>query len=241
MDEKKLFENRVVVISGANGGLGKEVARQFAKAGAKMVLVGRHIENLDLLGNTLEIPKEQWISVAVDLTQESAATEVLNATMSHFGHVDILIHLVGGWIGGKSLTQVGVEDLDEMLRQHIWSTFYISQALVPKMIENNWGRILVVSSPSAANPPANALPYSVAKSGEEALIATLAEELKGSGVTANILRVRQIDVNNEKVLNPSPKNAHWMTPAEISAVMLYLCSEKGGTVNGARIPLYGGS
>jgi len=81
----------------------------------------------------------------------------------------------------------------------------------------------------------------VAKSGEEALIATLAEELKGSGVTANILRVRQIDVNNEKVLNPSPKNAHWMTPAEISAVMLYLCSEKGGTVNGARIPLYGGS
>ncbi len=241
MDEHKKFENRVVVITGASGGLGSVVSRQFARSGAKLVLVGQHIEKLDLLGNSLEIPRQQWISVAADLTQEKAAAEVLKAVITNFGHIDILIHLVGGWIGGKSLSQVSSEELDEMMKQHIWSTFNVTHALVPKLIENKWGRLIIVSSPSVANPPANGLPYSIAKSGQEALMLTLAEELKGTGVTANILRVRAIDVNNEKVLNPSVKNAHWTTPAEIDAAMEYLCSEEAGTVNGARIPLYGGA
>jgi len=58
-------------------------------------------------------------------------------------------------------------------------------------------------------------------------------------VTANILRVRSIDVEHKREHEPSPKNASWTTPEEIAAALLYLCSDEANRVNGARIPLYG--
>ena len=69
---------------------------------------------------------------------------------------------------------------------------------------------------------------------------TLAEELKHSGVTANVLRVKTIDVQHERQHQPSPKNASWTTPEEIAAAIIYLCSDEAQQVNGARLPLYGG-
>lgn len=233
------FEDKVAVITGATGGLGSVVTRQLAKLGANVVLVGTTPEKLDLLGNALELPGEKWLSIAADLTTKEGAQEILNAVMNKFGRVDILIHLIGGWIGGKPLSQVQAEDVEDMLKQHVWSTFYVAQAIVPKLIENNWGRIIVVSSPHAVRPPAKGLPYSVAKSGQEALILTLAEELRDTGVTANILHVRTIDVKHAKESNPSSANASWTTPEEIVAAILYLCSDEARTVNGARLPLYG--
>lgn len=237
--EKSEFSNRVVVITGASGGLGRVVAEQFANRGAKVVLAGKNAERLETLGRSLGIPQDQWMSVVVDLTNEGAVNELLTKVLIKFGKVDILIHLVGGWIGGKPLGDVGIEDVSEMINQHIFSTFFVSQALMPTLIKNNWGRIIVISSPSAGIPPANNLPYSVAKAGQEALILTLSEELRGSGVTANIVRVKTIDVKHEKELSPSSKNAVWTTPEEITDMILYLCSESAGMVNGARIPLYG--
>jgi len=70
-------------------------------------------------------------------------------------------------------------------------------------------------------------------------VLTLAEELKYSGVTANIIRVRTIDVQHERDTTPTPKNASWTTPEEIVAAIAYLCSEEAGAMNGARLSLYG--
>jgi NAD(P)-dependent dehydrogenase (short-subunit alcohol dehydrogenase family) len=236
---KSKYTNRVVVISGASGGLGKVVARQFASSGAKVVLAGKNAEKLEALGMQLDIPQDRWMSVAVDLTNEEAVSGLLTKVLTKIGKVDILIHLVCGWIGGKPLEEVKIEDVSEMIDQHILSTFFAAQAFIPKLVENKWGRIIVISSPSAGIPPANNLPYSVAKAGQEALILTLSEELRGSGVTANIVRVKTIDVNHEKEHSPSSKNAAWTTPEEITDMIMYLCSESAGMVNGARIPLYG--
>jgi NAD(P)-dependent dehydrogenase (short-subunit alcohol dehydrogenase family) len=112
---------------------------------------------------------------------------------------------------------------------------------LPHLVANGWGRILVVTSPVAGNPPAKMAPYAVAKAAQEALMQTIAREVAGTGVTANMLQVRTIDANHERQTQPSPKNANWTTPEEIAAAILYLCSEEAGVVNGARIPLYGGS
>lgn len=233
------LKNRVVVITGAYGGLGRTVAHQLAKIGSRLVLVGSNAEKLGSLGSDLVLPKEKWLSVTTDLRQKDAAQKVLEASITKFGQVDILLHFVGGWIGGKPVTQVPSEDISSMLQQHVWTTFFLVQAFVPHLTANKWGRIVIVSSPSAAVPPANGLPYSIGKSAQETLILTLAEELKGTSVTANILRVRTIDVDHEKERNPSAKNASWTTPEEIAAAIAYLVSEESSSVNGARIPLYG--
>ncbi len=68
---------------------------------------------------------------------------------------------------------------------------------------------------------------------------TLAQELKSTGVTANVLRVRTIDVNHERLRDGTPRTAAWTTPEEIAGAILYLCSDEAGMVNAARLPLYG--
>jgi len=233
------LENRVVVITGVTGSLGPTAARRFAERGANLLLVGSSAEKLEALGQALDLPKERWLAVAAALSQPEGARKVMDDALAKFGRVDILLHLVGGHIGGKPVTQVTEDEVNTMLRQHLWTTFHLSQILVPQMTANGWGRLIVITSPTAGMPPANSLPYAVGKAAEETLMLTLAEELKGTGVTANIIRVRMIDTNYERDREKSPDNVSLTTPDEVCGALLYLCSDEAGTINGARIPLYG--
>jgi NAD(P)-dependent dehydrogenase (short-subunit alcohol dehydrogenase family) len=233
------LNDRVVVVTGATGGLGKVVSHQVAEAGSRLVLVGTNAEKLASLKRDLDLPEGRVLSFVANLTQPETALKLSQAVLDKFGRVDILLHFVGGWIGGKPIAQVTKEDISTMLDQHIFSTFHLLQALVPGLVNNGWGRIIIISSPVVANPPANNAPYTIGKTGEEALILTIAEELKYSGVTANIIRVRTIDVKHERDSSPTPKNASWTTPEEIWSAIEYLCSDEAGVVNGAKLPLYG--
>lgn len=231
--------DRVVVIAGATGGLGREVARQFAERGARLILVGSDMDKLQGLGHELGLPQERWLAYAADLTAPAAALTLKDEVLEKFGRADILLNLVGGWVGGKTISDAPADDMDGMLQQHLWTTFYLAQAFIPHMTANGWGRLIVVSSPNAGIPPAKGGPYSVGKAAQEALVMTLAEEVKGSGVTANVIRVKTIDTEHERQRQPSAKNAAWTTPEEIAAAIQYLCSDAAGMVNGARLPLYG--
>ncbi|MFU8771060.1 MAG: SDR family NAD(P)-dependent oxidoreductase [Anaerolineales bacterium] len=239
--EGKLMDlnERVFVITGATGGLGRVVAQSLAEIGARLVLVSSSTEKLVALKKELNLAQDRTLSIAVDLSQPQAAQSVLDTVVKRFGRVDVLLHFVGGWIGGKLVPEVSLEDVSTMLQQHLWTTFYLAQAFSPHMSANGWGRMIIVSSPSAAAPPAKGAPYAIGKSAQEALMLTLAEEYKGTGVTANVLRVRSIDVKHERDTQPSPKTVSWTTPQEIVAAILYLCSDEAGVINGARIPLYG--
>jgi NAD(P)-dependent dehydrogenase (short-subunit alcohol dehydrogenase family) len=232
-------EQRTVVVTGATGGLGKFVTHHLAELGARLVLVGTDSNKLDELGNGLPQSYKDWLAVPVDLIQPDSAEKVFQAALARFGQVEVLLHFVGGWIGGKPLVQVQAEDITSMLQQHLWSTFYLAQAFVPHMLANGWGRLVVVSSPSVTATPANRSPYTIGKSAQEALMMTLANELAGSHVTANALRVKTIDVEHARDRQPTSANRSWTTPEEIVAALLYLCSDEGQAVNGARIPLYG--
>jgi len=233
------LEDRVIVISGASGGLGQVVARSMAKSGAKLVLLGRNAANLESLSSDLNISENDRLVVSVDLNEPSGAQTAAAAAIQKFGKIDVLLQLVGGWSGGKSLTEVNPDEVASMLQQHLWTTFYLTQAFVPYLVENEWGRVIVVSSPFAANPRAKGGPYSISKSAQEALMLTLAQELKGSGVTANIITVKTIDVEHAREKDPTPKNATWTFPEEIAEAISYLVSNEASMINGTRLPLYG--
>jgi 3-oxoacyl-[acyl-carrier protein] reductase len=131
------------------------------------------------------------------------------------------------------------EDLELMLQQNVWTSFNAVLAFVPYLIQNKWGRVIMISSPAAMRPGAKGGAYAIAKAGQEALMLALSQELKGTGVTANLLQVKTIDARREKVTAPSAENASWSTPEEISAAVLFLLSDEAGTINGARLPLFG--
>ncbi len=233
------IKDRVAVITGASGGLGEVVARQFAEGGARLALFGRSSERLNELVSDLGLTEDRYLVSTSDLTEPEAARSAANDVITKFGRAEILINLIGGYIGGKKVIELAEDDLSEMLQQHVWTTFHLAQAFVPHLVANRWGRILVISSPRALNPPGNNAAYAIGKAGEEVLTLSLSQELKDTGVTANVILVRSIDVEHRRDREPTPENASWTTPEEITAAIMYLCSDEARMVNGARIPLYG--
>jgi NAD(P)-dependent dehydrogenase (short-subunit alcohol dehydrogenase family) len=234
------LKERVAVISGATGGLGRVVARALAERGAALALLSSDPGKLDALAGELGLPAAQCLTVAADLRDPQAVQSAARAVVDRFGRAHILLHLVGGWAGGKELTATDSGDLRAMLDQHVWTTWHLLQAFIPSLVASRGGRVVVVSSTVAARPPAKMGAYAAAKAAEEALILTLAQEARDKGVTANILQVRAIDVDHKREDAPSPSNAAWTTPEEITAAILYLCTAEAGAVNGMRLSLTGG-
>ncbi len=224
------MNNRVVVITGATGGLGQLAARTFAEQGASLALFSTDQEKLDTLAKELNLPNDRILTHAADLLNADAVRGSTEAVSVKFGRVDALIHLVGGWTGGKTLKETVVDDFAFMLDQHAWTTIHLLRAFSPKLAENGWGRVIAVSSPFATKPSATMGAYALGKAAQETLVLTLADEFVGTGVTANVIQVKSIDVKG---------SGKGTSPQEIVSAMLYLFSDTASKVNGARIPLYG--
>ena len=223
------MKDRVVVIAGATGVTGQVAARAFAEQGASLVLLSSDQDKLDALAATLNLAADRIMIHAVDLLDESAVQMAAKDVSAKFGRVDALIHLVGGWTGGKTIAETGSDDFAFMLNQHAWTTIYLLRAFSPKLVENDWGRVIAVTSPLATNPSAAMGAYAVGKAAQETLLMTLADQVAGTGVTVNVIQVKSIDAK---------LNGKGTSPDEIVSAMLYLCSEEAVKVNGTRLPLY---
>lgn len=230
---------RVVLITGASGSLGRIAAAAFAADGARLGLVGTDAGRLDALARDLGLAEDRWAPGVGDLRDGSAARAAVDRVVGALGPVDVLVHLVGGWAGDTALVDVDPAVLDDMLGQHVWSTFHVARAVVPAMTERGFGRIVAVTASSTAAPGPRMGPYVAAKAAQEALLRGLAREVAGSGVTVNLVSVKAIDADHERETAPSPRNASWTTPQEIVAAIRFLCTTEAAAVNGARIPLDG--
>jgi 3-oxoacyl-[acyl-carrier protein] reductase len=225
------MSNKVIVITGATGALGSKTAHAFAGRGHSLVLLDHDQNKLDSLARDLDLSAERLFASVVDLRDGQAVRATAEAVSAKFGAVHALIHLVGGWVGGKTLPDASTEDMDFMLNQHVWTTFHLFQSFTPHLVKSRTGRVIVVSASTVPNPPGNTGPYTAAKSAQENLVLTLSAELKDQGVTANIIQVRSIDVD-------ATRKGKGTTPDEIVAAMLYLFSDEASKVSGARIPVY---
>ncbi len=221
--------SKVIVITGATGALGSKTAHAFAERGHSLALLGHDSNKLDSLARDLDIPNERLFTSAIDLRDKQAVHDSAEAVSNKLGGVHALIHLVGGWTGGKTLAEASEAELTSMLDQHVWTTFHLFQSFAPKLAASKWGRVIVVSKSTVPNPPGKEGIYAAAKAAQENMVLTLAAELKESGVTANIIQVKSIDVKNE---------GKGTTPDEIVAAMMYLFSEEANKVSGARLPVY---
>ncbi len=233
------LDDRVVLIAGATGGLGRAVAAGCAAAGARIALGGTDSERLRAVATDLELPDERWVAAVGDVTTAAGARAATATAVDRFGHVDILVHAVGGFAAGTALAEVGEDEVRSMLDLHVWSTVHLARAVVPGMIERGWGRIVAAATAAAVTAPAKSGPYAAAKAAQETLLRSLAKEVSPHGVTVNLVAMRAIDEKHERETAPSPKNASWTTPEEAAAVILYLCSDEAAAINGARIPLDG--
>jgi NAD(P)-dependent dehydrogenase (short-subunit alcohol dehydrogenase family) len=233
--------DRVVLVTGATSVLGRTAVAGFALDGCRFGLIGRDPGRLAEVASGAGLADDRWIGAIADVRDAGQVGAAVAAVQARFGRIDIVLHLVGGFVPGAPIVELDPANLTFMLDQHLWSTLHVTRAVVPGMIERGWGRILAVTSFTTASTPARAAIYATTKAAQETLLKVLAKEVAGSGVTVNVVAVRQIDAEHAREREPSPKNAAWTTPEEIVATFRYLASDEAAAINGARVPLDGRS
>jgi NAD(P)-dependent dehydrogenase (short-subunit alcohol dehydrogenase family) len=233
------LQDKVILITGATGDVGPVVARACAETGARLVLTARKLESLQKLAGDLGLAEERALLVAADLTQDADVRALIEALSARWGGADVLLNLVGGWGGGKRLADVSDADWDAMQDLNLRSALHINRAVLPYMLSRGWGRIVNMASRAAAEPGARQAAYNVAKAGVVSLTASIAADYRRQGIAANVILPSMIDTPANRASNPEADYARWVKPTALAGLMLYLCSDEGGNLNGASLPVYG--
>jgi NAD(P)-dependent dehydrogenase (short-subunit alcohol dehydrogenase family) len=218
------FDGRVVLITGASGGLGRTVTDAFWDAGALVVTVERNPEPES---------RERLIRVAADLTDPAGVEKAASAAQ----RIDVLVHLMGGFAGGTLIHETQPEVLDRMLRMNLIPAYDLFRAVLPKMQAHGYGRILAIGSQSAAGGAPGLSAYAASKAALASLIQTVAAEYKASGITANAVLPSVIDTPANRAAMPQADRSAWVTPAALAGLLLYLASDAAPDINGALIPI----
>jgi NAD(P)-dependent dehydrogenase (short-subunit alcohol dehydrogenase family) len=234
-----MLQDKTILITGATGALGFAVTREFAQTQGYLALTGRSQEKLERLAAETGLPAERALTVAANITQDDGVENLVSTVAGRFGRVDVLLNVVGGWSGGNPVGETSAEDWDRMLALNLRSAFLLSRAVLPGMLEAGWGRIVHVSSKTAVEPRAKQAAYAVSKMGLITLTEVIAAEVKGSGVTANVILPSIIDTPANRAAMPKADPTRWAPPERIAATMRFLCSDDAASINGARIPIYG--
>jgi NADP-dependent 3-hydroxy acid dehydrogenase YdfG len=229
----------VALITGATGSLGHVLAADLAADGYDLALLGSDAGRLDALRDELDLDPAHTLNVAVDLRDANDVAAAIRTVYERYPAVDALAHLVGGWTGAVPVSRATDAPYASMLDQHLWTTLNVTRELAPRMVAAGSGRIVAVTSPMATAPEAGMSAYAAGKAAEEALLMALAQEVAGSGVTVNVVRVRTIDPSGDPASGSSQDEA--TTAAEICAAIRYLFKDEARVVNGRRIPLHRGA
>jgi 3-oxoacyl-[acyl-carrier protein] reductase len=177
---------KVAVITGASAGIGKACALAFAAEGAKVVLVARRKTRLEELVQTLETTGGQAIAVEGDAREEQTAIETLNAATKAFGRVDILINNAG--VGNyKNLVDTSADEYDEMMDSNVKSTFLFARHLVPSMIAQKSGTVIMISSMAGIYGFAGEAVYCATKFAQVGFAQALDKELRPHGIKVGVI------------------------------------------------------
>jgi NAD(P)-dependent dehydrogenase (short-subunit alcohol dehydrogenase family) len=203
------MSERIVVVTGATGGLGPAVVAAFDAAGDNVIGVGSKI---------------------VNLTDAAATQEFFDRT----GRVDVLVHVTGGFSAGTDKLDVWRRMLD--LNFH--AALYTMLAVLPGMKERGSGRIVAVGSRAGEQLSSGLGAYGVSKAALHALVRQMAIEARESGVTVNAVLPGTIDTSANRSWGSAEQASTWVKPESIAQAILWLASEAAADVNGALVPVY---
>ncbi len=223
------LNGKIALITGANGGLGNAVTTAFLDAGARVIGVSRSIKDSDFA-------HPAFSAIAAEIADSAGARDL----SARAGRVDIFVHLVGGFTGGKPVHETNDTDLERMLDLNLRTAFYLLKAFLPGMREQGSGRVLAIASRAAIEPAAMAGAYSASKAALVSLVQTVARENKDHGITANVLLPGSMDTPANRAGNPGGDFSKFVSPQQVAAMLVHLASDSASNINGAAIPIYGG-
>lgn len=226
------MKDKVVLVTGANGGLGSHVTKAFLATGAMVAGTSRKIQQAEFAG-------PNFAAFPAEISSLKTAQALVSEVVDRFGRLDVLAHTVGGFAGGQSVAATDDSTFQQMFEVNLYATFHLLRAAVPALRKSGQGRIIAIGSRAALEPGANVGAYSASKAAMVSLIKTVALENSDAGIAAAVLLPGTIDTQANRKAMPNADFSKWVQPANIAALMVFLAGEAGKEMNGAVMPVYG--
>ena len=233
------LSKRAAVVTGATGNLGHAVVRAVLERGAHVAVPFRdHAKEQELrtalgdLAGTAEDPR--LITRLAALERQTDMEAFVEHVMRTWGRLDILVNLASGYGGGSALDLATIDDLWE---QNVRTVLTATAACVRPMRARGRGRIVSVGSTSALKARKGSAAYAMAKGALVRWTEALAEELKGEGITVNVVLPSTIDHPANRASMPKADPKSWVSPEELAAIIVFLCSDEASGITGAAIPV----
>lgn len=255
------LKNRVALVAAASTGLGRATAERLAIEGARLTICARSQQTLETAAAEIRASSgTEVLPVLCDVTNEADVRRLVDATVERFGRLDVLVTNAGGPpSGGFAEFSAGLEPYRQALELNLLSTVALTQAAVPEMRKNGWGRVIAVTSLAAKQPSTSLLLSSVARAGVLAFTKVLATELARENITVNsvcpgftmterLLELAEAESSRGGV-TPDDIYDRWRSdiparriadPDEFADVVAFLASERASYVTGVALAIDGG-
>jgi 3-oxoacyl-[acyl-carrier protein] reductase len=224
------MDGKVVVVTGALGALGKVVAEIALARGARVAGIDHATSQAAAAANRIELG-------GVDLTDGTQAKKAVEAVAGHFGRLDVLVNIAGGF-AFEAVAEGDPKTWQRMYALNVLTALNASQAAIPHLAASSSGRIVNVGAMGALQAGAGMGPYAASKAGVHRLTEALAAEWKGK-ITVNAVLPSTIDTAANRASMPRADFKKWVTPEELANVILFLASDGASAVTGALLPVSG--
>lgn len=223
---------KVILVTGAKGGLGSFVTEALLAAGATVIGVSRSIQQSDFA-------HAQFHAMPAELSTRAASNQLVQDALANFPHIDSLVHVMGGFAGGHRVEATDDATMERMFDLNFRSAFHIMSALLPHMRERGQGSIAVVASRQGEEPGAMVGAYSASKAAVVSLVRTVALENKDRGISANTVLPGTMDTPANRKGDPTNDGSMYVQPSQVAELLVHLVSNAGAQITGAAIPVYG--
>jgi len=224
------MNGKVMIVTGALGALGKVVAETALARGARVAGVDYAAAQSPATQHRLELG-------GVDLTDSAQAKKAIESAVSHFGKLDVLINIAGGF-AFETVADGDPKTWQRMYALNVTTALNASRAAIPHLIASSVARIVNVGAMGALQAGAGMGAYAASKAGVHRLTEALAAEHKGK-ITVNAVLPSIIDTAANRASMPKADFVKWVTPQELAEVILFLASDAASAVTGALLPVSG--
>ena len=229
------FSNKVVLITGGTGAFGRTLVKRFLDTGAKTIASFRN----ETEAVKLKRVNPQVEIIKLDISSEKEILKAIPILIRKFAKIDILVNTVGGYLGGKNVTQLGEDEWEAMMNLNLKSAFLISKHVIPIMKSGNGGKIIHVSSKTGLKSDGYDSAYAASKAALIRFVESISLEFREDKISINCILPTTIDTEANRRAMPNADFSKWLSSEDLANVVLFLSSSDSKVINGAAIQTYG--
>ena len=231
--------NRNVLITGGTGFLGSAVTKAFISLGDTVAVTYLFDDEVNRFNQYNPDLSDEVTFLYANVTEEAAVQKTIDSCIDRFGHLDILVNIVGGFVGGIDTVELDEDKWDFMMNLNLKSVFFSCKTVIPHMTERGYGKIVNISARAGLKGEAGLSAYCVSKGGVRTLTESLAAEVMDSGINVNCIMPSIMDTPMNREAMPDEDHTRWVKTDDVAKVICFLTSDDASIINGAAIPVYG--